>query len=92
MIYKFFGKKIRLGAKASVNEELVQELHKPIIKKFKKEESMCNLKIIFGQQIQQKWDHHLVKIEMLNIHYVCQMFSQNMEVKKAETFMVLLKQ
>ena len=51
MIYKFFDKKTRLGAKASVNEELVQELHKPVIKKFKKEESMCNLKIIFGQQI-----------------------------------------
>ena len=45
MIYKFFDKKTRLGAKASVNEELVQELHKLVIKKLKKKGSMCNLKI-----------------------------------------------
>ena len=32
----FFGKKTGLGAKAKVNEELAQELHKPVIKKFKR--------------------------------------------------------
>ena len=35
MVYKFFDKKTVLGVKASVNEELAQELHKPVIKKFK---------------------------------------------------------
>ena len=39
MVYKFFDKKTRLGG--SVNEELVQKLHKAVIKKLK----------IFGQQI-----------------------------------------
>ena len=33
MVYKIFDKKIRSGA--SVNEQLVEELHKPVIKKFK---------------------------------------------------------
>ena len=32
MIYKFFDKKT--GSGASVNEELAEELHKPVIKKF----------------------------------------------------------
>ena len=36
MVYKFFGKKKGSEAKASVNEELAQELHKPVIKKFKR--------------------------------------------------------
>ena len=34
MVYKFFDKKT--GSRASVNEELVQELHKTVIKKFKR--------------------------------------------------------
>ena len=33
MVYKFFGKKTESGI--SVNEQLAQELHKPVIKKFK---------------------------------------------------------
>ena len=36
MAYKFFDKKIESGAGANVNEELTQELHKPVIKKFKR--------------------------------------------------------
>ena len=35
IVYKFFDKKTGSGAKASVNEGLAQELHKPVIKKFK---------------------------------------------------------
>ena len=31
MIYKFFDKKIGLGAIASINDNLAQELHKPVI-------------------------------------------------------------
>ena len=49
MISKFFHYKT--GSEASANEELAEELHKPVIKKFKKEESMRDLKTIFGQQI-----------------------------------------
>ena len=36
MIYKFYEEKRGLGVQASVNEELAQELHKPVIKKFKR--------------------------------------------------------
>ena len=36
MVYKFFGKKIGSGAIASVNKDLVEELHKPVIKNFKR--------------------------------------------------------
>ena len=31
---------------------------------------MPGLKIIFGQQIDQKRDHYFLKIEVLNIYYV----------------------
>ena len=34
MVYKFFDKKT--GSGASVNEELAAQLHKPVIKKFKR--------------------------------------------------------
>ena len=34
MVYKIFDKKTRSGV--SVNEQLAEELHKPVIKKFKK--------------------------------------------------------
>ena len=49
LVYPFFDKKP--GSGTSVNKELAQQLHKPGIKKFKKEKSMLGLKIIFGQQI-----------------------------------------
>ena len=39
---------------------------------------MGDIKIIFGQQIYMKWDHYLLRIEVLNIYYVWQMFSPNM--------------
>ena len=38
MVYRFFD--ITTGSKASVNEEIAEELHKPMIKKFKKR-SVC---------------------------------------------------
>ena len=49
MVYKFFDKKT--GSGISVNEPLAQELHKPVIKKFKKEKHRQDLKTLFGQQI-----------------------------------------
>ena len=54
--------------------------------------------MIFGQQILLKWDRCLLKIEVLNIYYVSQMFSPNMlglnlpKIKKLKQFFrVLLK-
>ena len=34
MVYKFFDKKI--GSRVSVNEKVAEELHKPVIRKFKR--------------------------------------------------------
>ena len=42
MVYKFFDKKKRLGA--SVNEELAEELHKPVIKNFKRRKVYARFK------------------------------------------------
>ena len=39
MVYNFVGRKT--GSEASVNEELTRELHKPVIQKCKKKESVC---------------------------------------------------
>ena len=52
MVYKFSEKKT--GSGASVNEEVAQTLHKPVIKKFKKGKPMSGLKIIFGLQIEMR--------------------------------------
>ena len=40
---------------------------------------MQDLKTIFGQQIQLKWDRCLVRIKMLNIYFAPEMFSLNMD-------------
>ena len=59
MIYKFFDKKPALLTDKSVsgsdvnievkhNEQLAEELHKPIIRNLKKEQFIHDLKIIFG--------------------------------------------
>ena len=57
MVYKFFDKKTK-GSGVTLtnksipqNEQLVEELHKPIIRKFKKEEYIQRSKTIFGLQI-----------------------------------------
>ena len=39
---------------------------------------MPDLKTISGKKKQLKWDNYLLKIEVLNIYYVPQMFSPNM--------------
>ena len=49
MVYKFFDKKA--GSGISVNEQLAEKLHKPVIKNSKEEKSMRDLKTMFGQQI-----------------------------------------
>ena len=60
MVYKFFDKKSTLLTDKSVagggvanneikqNFQLAEELHKPIIRKFKKEKFILDLKIIFS--------------------------------------------
>ena len=49
MFYEVLYKKKGSGAKASVNKKLPQELHKPMIKKFKRRKSISSLNIIFWQ-------------------------------------------
>ena len=49
MVYKFFDKK--KGAGMSVNKELAQEFHKPVIKNIKKGKFMLGLNIILRLQI-----------------------------------------
>ena len=44
MVYKFFYKKTGSEVKESVNEELAQELHKPVIKKFKRSKVYARFK------------------------------------------------
>ena len=57
MVYKLFNNKIESGATAtskaaiSVNEQLAEELHKPVIKNFKRRNVYARFKTIFGQQI-----------------------------------------
>ena len=66
MAYKFFDKKTRSGV--NVNEELAEEIHKPVIKNSRR--VYQDLKIRFGQQTELRWNHCLLRIEMLNIYYV----------------------
>ena len=49
MVYKVFDKKA--GSGVSVNEQLAEELHKPVIKKLKRRKSVRELTTIFGQQL-----------------------------------------
>ena len=55
MVYKFFDKKSK-GSGVTNNEvkqnlQLVKQLNKPIIRNFKKEQFILDLKIIFGELI-----------------------------------------
>ena len=59
MIYNFFDRKTGLGVRASVNEELAQELHKTVIKKFK----IRKLYVRFKDNI---WVADLVEMESLS--------------------------
>ena len=54
MVYKFFDKKSKVsGVKIEVKhiEQLAEELHKPIIRNFKKEQFILDLKAIFRMLI-----------------------------------------
>ena len=41
MGYEFFHKET--GSRISLNEQLAEELHKPVIKKFQKKKSICEI-------------------------------------------------
>ena len=43
MVYKFFDKKKTTASGASVNEQLAEELHKPVTKKVLKKKSLCKI-------------------------------------------------
>ena len=45
LVYNFFGKKSK-GSGLKENQQLANELHKPIIRKFKKEKSILPIKTI----------------------------------------------
>ena len=47
MLYSFFDNKT--GSRVSLNQQLTEKLHKPVTKNSKEEESLQDLKIIFGQ-------------------------------------------
>ena len=67
----------------SVDEELGEQLRKPVIKKSKRRKVCTRFKDNIWAEDLAKWSHCLLRIKMLNIHYVSQMFSLNMEkVKK----------
>ena len=57
----------KTGSGVSVNEKLAERSYKPVIKKFKRGK---DIKIIFGLQIQLKWDFFLLRIQMLDIYFV----------------------
>ena len=52
MVYKFFNNKSSgSGIANEPNHQLANELHKPIIRKFKKEKCILHLETIFGMLI-----------------------------------------
>ena len=55
MVYKFFDEKSKGSGfsikSVSQNQQLPEELHKPIIRKFKKEKCTRHLRTIFGVPI-----------------------------------------
>ena len=51
MVYKLFDKNTGSGQKSSVNEELSQELHKPVIEKFKRRKVYARFKDSIWAQI-----------------------------------------
>ena len=57
MVYKFFDKKAGLGV--SVNEQLAEKLHKPVIKEFKRRK-------VYGRFKYNIWTIELAEMESLS--------------------------
>ena len=73
MVYKFFDKKSKgscvtmLASKSAIksvspNQQLAEELHKPIIKKFKKRKVLPTFK-------DNIWDAHLADMQLISKYY-----------------------
>ena len=52
----------------SVNEQLVKEIHEPVLKKFKTRKVYARYKD--NAEIYLKWNHCLQRIKILHIYYV----------------------
>ena len=62
MIYKFFHKKSKCsGIKSISNEQLAKELHKPIIRKFKKRK-------VYSSEKDNIWRADLADIKLITRH------------------------
>ena len=68
MVYKFFDKKT--GSGISVNEQLAEELHKPVIKKFKKRKVCARFKDNVWAADLAEMGSLFSKNKNLNIYYV----------------------
>ena len=68
VVYKFFDEKTI--SRASVNEEPAQELQKPVTKKFKWRKSYTRFKDIIWAADWDKMGFYVLRIEVLDIHYV----------------------
>ena len=75
IVYKFFDKKI--GSPVSVNEQLAEESHKLVIKKFKRRKVYARFKGNIWTTDLTEIESLFSKIKMLNIYYVPYMFSLN---------------
>ena len=68
MVYNIFDKKT--GSETTVNEQLAEELHKPVTKKLKIRKVLRDLKTIFGRLEDLAGKNHCFqRIKMLNIYY-----------------------
>ena len=76
MVYLIFDRKTGSGLIAtrktgkSVNEQLAEQLHTPVIKNFKRRKVYTRFKDNIWAADLAKWSHCLLRIKMLNIHYV----------------------
>ena len=69
MAYKFSDKKT--GSRVNINEQLAEEVHKPVIKKSKRRKVYTRFKATI-------WTAGLAKMESLSSMNKCVMFSLNM--------------
>ena len=93
MVYKFFDKKTRAWVR--VNEELAEELQKPVTKKFKR-------RIVYARFKDNIWAADLAEMESLssknkNVKYLCVIdvftkfaWVKALKIKKLKQFLILL--
>ena len=85
MVYTFFDKKTGSGDMDSVNEQLVEELHKPVIKKF-------NRRKVYARSKVNIWAGYLAEMRSLSsknknvnyLLYIIEVFTKFAWVKPLE--------